>query len=315
MRTWIACVFLTLLNAPFLHAEEVVYYHTDALGSVAVITDANRNVIERTRYAPYGGTINRPLHDGPGYTGHETDANTGFVYMQQRYYDPMLGRFLSADPSAPDAANTGGNFNRYWYANNNPYRNIDPDGRDCRTSKGMTTCDIMVTGSHIPKKISFPTPRGGLPALLKSSAINEHNYVRSTPHNKSDSAVQQAMINDPTPGPNDKPATPFGTYNDASPGGGRGLLAEVSAAIFGDDPKSPVMSYSIKDSSGNKWELNVTMPGHGLHFGYVLRGSVDHKAMSIGEGWAWKQMDIVPGAEYVDDVWNAQNQQNIDEAH
>lgn len=130
MRAWIACVFLTLLNAPFLHAEEVVYYHTDALGSVAAVTDANGNVIERTRYAPYGDTINRPLHDGPGYTGHETDANTGFVYMQQRYYDPVLGRFLSADPAAPDAANTGSNFNRYWYANDNPHKFTDPDGRN-----------------------------------------------------------------------------------------------------------------------------------------------------------------------------------------
>jgi hypothetical protein len=73
------------------------------------------------------------------------------------------------------------------------------------------------------------------------------------------------------------------------------------------------MSYSLKDSNGNTWEINVTQPGHGLHFGYVLRGSVDGKAMSIGEGWAWKQK--VPGlANWVDDVWVQQNQKNIDEA-
>jgi RHS repeat-associated protein len=109
-------------------AETVVYYHTDALGSPAAVTDANRNVIERTQYAPYGDTINRPLHDGPGYTGHETDAATGLVYAQQRYYDPVLGRFLSVDPAIADA-NAGGNFNRYKYADNNPYKFTDPDGR------------------------------------------------------------------------------------------------------------------------------------------------------------------------------------------
>lgn len=108
--------------------EEVVYYHTDAQGSVVAVTDANGNVVERTRYAPYGETVNRPLHDGPGYAGHETDAATGLTYMQQRYYDPTLGRFLGADPVAANAAQ--GNFNRYWYANNNPYRYIDPDGRE-----------------------------------------------------------------------------------------------------------------------------------------------------------------------------------------
>jgi len=56
------------------------------------------------------------------------DADTGLVYAQQRYYDPIVGRFLSVDPVTADAG-SGGNFNRYWYANNNPYRFTDPDGR------------------------------------------------------------------------------------------------------------------------------------------------------------------------------------------
>jgi uncharacterized protein RhaS with RHS repeats len=45
--------------------------------------------------------------------------------MQQRYYDPQVGRFLSIDP----AASSVGNFNRFWYANDDPYRFNDPDGR------------------------------------------------------------------------------------------------------------------------------------------------------------------------------------------
>ncbi|WP_288128232.1 RHS repeat-associated core domain-containing protein, partial [Thiomonas sp.] len=58
----------------------------------------------------------------------------GLVYMQQRYYDPGIGRFLSTDPVAADA-NTGANFNRYWYANNNPYRYSDPFGLYACSSK------------------------------------------------------------------------------------------------------------------------------------------------------------------------------------
>ncbi len=42
--------------------------------------------------------------------------------MQQRYYDPQVGRFLSVDPAASE-------FNRYDYAADNPYRFTDPDGR------------------------------------------------------------------------------------------------------------------------------------------------------------------------------------------
>jgi uncharacterized protein RhaS with RHS repeats len=48
--------------------------------------------------------------------------------MQQRYYDPVAGRFLSVDPITTDAK-TGSSFNRYVYGNNNPYRFTDPDGR------------------------------------------------------------------------------------------------------------------------------------------------------------------------------------------
>ncbi len=52
--------------------------------------------------------------------------------MQQRYYDPVAGKFLSIDPVTTDA-NTGGSFNRYAYANNNPHKYIDPDGRAVET--------------------------------------------------------------------------------------------------------------------------------------------------------------------------------------
>lgn len=46
-----------------------------------------------------------------------------------RYYDPVAGRFLSTDPVLTDA-NTAGSFNRYVYALNNPYKYVDPDGRN-----------------------------------------------------------------------------------------------------------------------------------------------------------------------------------------
>jgi RHS repeat-associated protein len=106
----------------------IKYQHTDALGSPVAVTDVSRAVIERTEYEPYGKVLNRPIHDGPGYTGHVEDAATGLTYMQQRYYDPGIGRFLSVDPVTANPKN-GSNFNRYWYANNNPYRFTDPDGR------------------------------------------------------------------------------------------------------------------------------------------------------------------------------------------
>jgi len=48
--------------------------------------------------------------------------------MKARYYGGVVGRFISPDPMWVDTK-TGENFNRYWYANNNPYKFTDPDGR------------------------------------------------------------------------------------------------------------------------------------------------------------------------------------------
>ena len=54
--------------------------------------------------------------------------------MQARYYDPVIGRFYSNDPVGFTNIHT---FNRYGYANNNPYKYIDPDGREVKISGGL----------------------------------------------------------------------------------------------------------------------------------------------------------------------------------
>jgi len=50
--------------------------------------------------------------------------------MQARYYDPVIGRFYSNDPVGYVASNPVMSFNRYLYVNNNPYKYVDPDGRE-----------------------------------------------------------------------------------------------------------------------------------------------------------------------------------------
>lgn len=120
-------LWLAALAQPALATDTVYYYYTNPLHSAVVVTDTHGNVVERTYYAPYGRVLNRSMRDGPGYTGHEEDPETNLVYMQQRYYDPETGRFLSIDPVSPTSDGTG--FNRYEYANDNPYRYTDPDGR------------------------------------------------------------------------------------------------------------------------------------------------------------------------------------------
>jgi RHS repeat-associated protein len=109
------------------------YIHTDGLGSPARTTSASSVPSAREDYKPYGWGAEP--QSKPGFTGHVADAETGLIYMQARYYDPYAGRFLAVDPVVSNPTS----FNRYWYANNNPYKNIDPDGRDsasCYTGNG-----------------------------------------------------------------------------------------------------------------------------------------------------------------------------------
>ena len=117
-----------VMNTLAAFDPSVTYIHTDGLGSPVARTDSLGNVLSVTQYEPYGLTASGE-EPTIGFTGHAKDFETGLTYMQQRYYDPVAGRFLSIDPVTTDA-NTGKSFNRYNYANNNPYKYIDPDGRD-----------------------------------------------------------------------------------------------------------------------------------------------------------------------------------------
>jgi hypothetical protein len=75
-------LLVALLASSHVHAQSVEYIHTDALGSVAAVTDANGELLHRREWEPYGAQLSPAPIDGPGYTGHVQDAATGLVYMQ-----------------------------------------------------------------------------------------------------------------------------------------------------------------------------------------------------------------------------------------
>ncbi|WP_457322176.1 RHS repeat-associated core domain-containing protein [Stenotrophomonas sp. P5_B8] len=145
---WLCFVLLLGLAAvPTASAQTVTYIHTDALGSVVAKSDANGNVIERITYEPYGAVVGAPVADGPGYTGHVSDAATGLSQMQQRYMDPQLGVFLSVDPVTAYEQPVG-QFNRYRYANGNPYKFRDPDGRIVETVWDVANIAMGATSAY-----------------------------------------------------------------------------------------------------------------------------------------------------------------------
>jgi RHS repeat-associated protein len=85
-------------------------------------------------------------------------------------YDEVAsgGRFLSIDPVTTDA-NSGGSFNRYAYANNSPYKYIDPDGRDSDLPSFFTLSTME--GLRRDTTLDQATQRGALTRSVTMPAI------------------------------------------------------------------------------------------------------------------------------------------------
>jgi RHS repeat-associated protein len=124
-------------------AQGVTYLAGDHLGSSSLAMGSS-NVSQR--YYPYGGT--RPnvgtVPTDYQFTGQKLDTGTGLYYYGARYYDPVTGRFISADTIVPGAGNPQ-SLNRYAYTQNNPVKYTDPTGHmvDCGWN-GESHCGVGV---------------------------------------------------------------------------------------------------------------------------------------------------------------------------
>ena len=130
-----------MIGMRVLHSDSTIttrYFHTDNLGSIAVITDQSGAVVERDSYDAWGkrrclnGSDNQScipatFQTTRGFTGQEELADVGLVHLNGRVYDPLVGRMMSADPMVPDPLNAQA-WNRYSYVINNPLAFTDPNG-------------------------------------------------------------------------------------------------------------------------------------------------------------------------------------------
>ena len=116
------------------------YLHEDRLGGSAMTTHVSGAVLDRVLHTPFGEIRgpHRVTADAERYlfTGQEYDSESKLSYFGARFYDPLVGRFMSSDPAlvhieeAFDALDQdAGHLNSYTYALNNPTLFRDPDGR------------------------------------------------------------------------------------------------------------------------------------------------------------------------------------------
>ena len=124
-------------DLPVTHTPVAVhFYHPDHLGSASLVTDVAGAVAERVEYYPYG----RPRYEQRSgfespytYTDKELDGETGLMYFEARYYDPVVGRFVSVDPLVSSTARQGRDdwlAPAYRYCRNNPFVYLDKNGKE-----------------------------------------------------------------------------------------------------------------------------------------------------------------------------------------
>lgn len=121
---------------------QTYYYHQNALGSVAAVTDSTGGAVERYSYDGYGqpsitdgfgisvspnawGTPHSAIGNPWMFTGRQFDEEDGLYFYRARYHDSAKGRFLQRD-----SLEYQDGLNLYQYVRSNPTRFTDPEGTE-----------------------------------------------------------------------------------------------------------------------------------------------------------------------------------------
>ena len=111
---------------------DTYYYVLNLQGDVVKLIQANGHVVAQYTYDAWGNVSSsgrlaeiNPLR----YRGYYYDNETGFYYLQSRYYDPANRRFMNADIYVSTGSSDAVSCNMFAYCNNSPITAIDESGK------------------------------------------------------------------------------------------------------------------------------------------------------------------------------------------
>ncbi len=252
------------------------YFITDHLGSVAVVTDQNGQVLAsegRLYYDPWGkmknanGSNDTACAVPPasvttrGFTGQEQMPNVCLDNYNARVYDPTLGKFLTPDSVVSDEY-TPQTLNRFTYVDNMPLSLTDPTGHD---GDGP---GFLVEGSSADTRGS---PEGESDTdTATSSGDNENDQ---TSHYMSDSSGSSAS------GTNSKTIRdwPNGSKIVVGPDG-------KTHFVYPGDAGAPNLQNTIAQDNASGGNGHIFSGPSGLQYVYLTGSSAGIPAAGLGAG-------------------------------
>ena len=255
-------------------APQTYYYVLNLQGDVVKLIDENGAEVASYEYDAWGNVLSQsgsmastnPLR----YRGYYHDSETGFYYLQSRYYDPAMHRFINAD----SYASTGQGFigtNMFAYCHNSPVAFYDTEGNMATEATiaatnwwnpigwiagGILVVEVVVAAVVISEEID------------SESAIKSHEISEKQANGEPTPTVSSSKKE------KEKPKTPDVTYpgDDPSqapdgyewrgkdePGGKRGGYANKNGTDSWhpdlDHPDGVEPHWDYNNGHGNKWRV------------------------------------------------------------
>ena len=181
------------------------FYFTNQMGDVLSIADANGDELVEYEYDEWGNTIDIIPTDSNSeeqlalananplrYRGYYLDSETGYYYLQSRYYDPSICRFINADTAdiAQDYKAVVNGINLYLYCLNSPTDSFDINGHVTIKLKNKKISNVIVKfarklngtwtiSSKVKSKKKFKVSKLGVTIYIGASASTSLSAMKN----------------------------------------------------------------------------------------------------------------------------------------
>ena len=137
--------------AGFEYNGQKYFYRKNLQGDIIGIYDSCWNLLGQYEYDAWGNLLSQIgseiLKINPFRSrGYYCDTESGIYYLNSRYYDPVIGRFISPDSLNYLEPETCNGLNLYAYCGNNPVVRIDPEGTDSEAGHAILFGVVVVLG-------------------------------------------------------------------------------------------------------------------------------------------------------------------------